>query len=159
MFEALDFDFEQMTIAQAKDFSWVHTLECGYPKRFNPLALLAETSIPCLTRIAENTSVPSSLLEQLAFHPDPSVREAVADNSNTPIDTLWVLAGDENADVRYAMAENYHLPTDILSALSLDDNPYVSSRAQATLSRLGFTGEIIEADFGSTEEERAVRFN
>jgi hypothetical protein len=80
--------------------------------------------------------MPASMLEQLAQHHDPSVREAVADNINTPIDTLWMLAADESADVRYAMAENHNVPIAILSYLTDDANPYVACRARRTLERL-----------------------
>jgi hypothetical protein len=96
----------------------------------------SETNIPCLTRIAENTSMPASMLEQLAQHYDPAVREAVADNLNTPIDTLWLLAADDSPDVRYAMAENHNVPLAILSFLTEDENPYVACRARNTLERL-----------------------
>jgi hypothetical protein len=95
-----------------------------------------DTSIHCLTRIAENSSMPASMLDELARHNDPAVREAVADNINTPIDTLWMLAADPSVDVRYAIAENHNVPLAILSYLTDDDNPYVSCRARATLDRL-----------------------
>ena len=66
------------------------------PKRAHCLdTLFLLTSIRCLTRIAENSSMPPGMLEQLSYHSDPTVREAVADNPNTPLDTLWVLVKDE----------------------------------------------------------------
>ncbi|HEY9790970.1 MAG TPA: hypothetical protein V6D22_11260 [Candidatus Obscuribacterales bacterium] len=143
--EAFDLSCEKELIAKAKDCSWASS-DTLAPKRCNPLDLLAETSVTCLTRIAENSSIPPSMLEQLALHSHPAVREAVADNMNTPIDTLWVLSGDECAEVRYAIAENHNVPLAILSALSCDDNPYISTRAQSTINRL--TGAtLITGDF------------
>jgi hypothetical protein len=124
-------------------------------KRFNPLALLDQTSLPCLKRIAENTSIPPTMLEQLALHEDAAIREAVADNSNTPVDTLWVLAGDACDDVRYAMAENHNLPIAILTALACDDNPYVMSRAEMTLRRLA-GAHIVSGNFHARGGGKAV---
>lgn len=99
-------------------------------------ALFSDTSINCLTRIAENISMPASMLEQLALHSDSSVREAVADNPNTPLDTMWLLARDESVDVRYAIAENHNVALAILTFLCEDENPYVACRARATMDRL-----------------------
>jgi hypothetical protein len=98
-----------------------------------------------LVRIAENPSMPPAILEQLAYHPDSAVREAVADNVNTPLDTLFILVDDDNADVRYAMAENHNLPLEILSMLGKDGNPYVAERAHATMRRL--LPSIIEGSY------------
>lgn len=100
--------------------------------------------------------MPPSMLEQLALHSNPAVREAVADNINTPIDTLWLLAKDECVDVRYAIAENHNVPLAILSALMTDENPYVAHRAQMTFDRL--TGGLVvqPGRWGSVEDERAV---
>ena len=109
----------------------------NFPKRTNCLeAIFSDTSVPCLMRIAENASMPASMLEQLAFHNSPLVREAVADNINTPLDTLWMLAKDESLDVRYAMAENHSMALVILRALQEDENPYVACRAGITIERI-----------------------
>lgn len=106
--------------------------------------IFSQTTVSCLMRIAENSSMPAAMLDQLASHPDPSVREAVADNINTPVDTLWILAADESPDVRYALAENHNIPWAILSSLSEDQNPYVACRARATLERLSnCVGQLI----------------
>jgi Leucine rich repeat variant len=117
------------------------------PKRLSLLELLDQTSVACLTRIAENTSMTPSFLEQLASHSDPEVREAVADNPSTPVDTLWLLAGDKCLDVRYALAENHNLPFEILQALCFDDNPYVAARAQTTILRVSHESMIVSVDF------------
>lgn len=126
---------EQRLVAPAKDCAVLFRTS-GNPKRFNPLDLLENASLSCLVRIAENASMPPTILEQLALHVDPEVRQAIADNSSTPIDTLWSLAGDPSVDVRYSMSENHHLPIAILVALASDDNPYVACRARATLQRM-----------------------
>jgi hypothetical protein len=102
--------------------------------------------------------MPATMLEQLASHHDPSVREAVADNMNTPIDTLWVLAADECVDVRYAIAENHNIPIAVLSFLTEDENPYVACRARATLERL-LGGALVQNRYwyvDRREEERAT---
>jgi hypothetical protein len=125
------------------------------PKRFNATVLLTNTSVPYLTRIAENSSVPANMLETLATHPHAGVREAVADNINTPIDTLWILSLDECADIRYAMAENHNLPLAILDSLSQDLNPYVASRAQRTLDRL-LGGLLVLGNFEPDSQEMRV---
>lgn len=125
-------------------------------KKFDSASLLANTSVPYLTRIAENGSVPSSMLEQLASHTHPSVREAVADNINTPIDTLWVLSRDQCEDIRYAMAENHNLPLAILDNLSQDQNPYIAHRAERTLSRL-LGGIVLPGDFGEAGDDSGER--
>jgi hypothetical protein len=119
----------------------------GFRLRFDETALLSETSIPCLMRIAENPSVPPSMLEHLAMHPDARVREAVADNPNTPLDTLWLLVYDSCADVRYAMSENHNLPLSLLTALAEDENPYVASRARQTIYRIGSLGQLLHGYF------------
>lgn len=100
--------------------------------------------------------MPPSMLEQLAYHANASVREAVADNINTPIDTLWVLANDDCPDVRYAIAENHNIPLAILSALMSDENPYVAHRARTTFDRLT-GGIVLQAHrWANSDDERAV---
>lgn len=111
-----------------------------------------ETSVSCLRRIAENSSVPTRMLDQLSEHPSPLVREAVADNPNTPADVLWVLASDECMDIRYAMAENHNIPLAILWFLTEDQNPYVSCRATSTINRL-IGGTLFSGNFGGGENQ------
>ncbi len=101
------------------------------------LEQLADNSPPAvLELIATNPSTPAHTLVNLACHANPDVRAAVADNANTPFDTLAKLAKDDDADVRYQLAENHQLPMPILKMLVEDENPYVSSRADATISRI-----------------------
>lgn len=126
------------------------------PKRANCLdEIFSDTSISYLTRIAENSSMPASMLEQLAFHSNASVREAVADNSNTPMDALLTLVCDESSDVRYAMAENHNLPISLLTQLAEDENPYVSSRAKVTIERVYSCGTVLIGafEFNADDEE------
>ena len=142
-------------VAAAKD-PFAARVTTNLPKRLDPLALLDQTSLACLRRIAENSSIPSTFLEQLSMHEDALIREAVADNRGTPIDTLWVLAGDVCADVRYAMAENHNLPEEILQALTEDENPYVASRAQYTLIRVSRQSIVVTVNFEDRGGGRAV---
>lgn len=113
-----------------------------------------------LRNVAENPSTPPRILEELAYNPDPDVREAVADNPNTPCDTLWCLACDDNPDVRYAMAENHNLPIAMLESLTLDDNPYVCARAHTTLNRINgaivFIGRFEHSQQSSTTNVRRL---
>jgi hypothetical protein len=115
--------------------------------------IFLDTSVSCLQRIAENSSVPARMLEQLATHPDPAIREAVADNVNTPVDTVLLLASDESCDVRYAMAENHNLPISVLSVLIEDENPYVACRARTTLDRI-IGGTVCEPNFWVRRKNR-----
>jgi hypothetical protein len=146
---------EHHFIASAKD-STDAAQTFSLPKRCCPLPLLEDMAVCCLRRIAENSSLTPSLLEQLAGHHSPYVREAVADNGNTPEDTLWLLARDECVEVRYAMAENHNLLRSILEALSSDENPYVAMRAQATLDRLAGGQLVIAGNFGERGGGRTV---
>jgi len=107
-------------------------------------------------RIAENTSMPASMLDQLAFHANPLVREAVADNPNTPMDTLWMLAKDESVEVRYAMAENHNMLLGILAALEEDENPYVAHRAGMTIERVTDSMLLEPTCWSVDNDQRAV---
>lgn len=95
------------------------------------------------------------MLEQLAFHANPLVREAVADNTNTPLDTLWMLAEDESVEVRYAMAENHNMAFPILAALQEDENPYVSCRAGLTIERLA-DSKVIAPNYWSVDNDQCA---
>ncbi len=93
-------------------------------------------SIRFLCRMAEDASLPLEILEKLAQHDCPEVREAVSDNPGLSIDILRNLAQDECLDVRFAIAENHNAPSNVLYELCEDDNPYVSHRARKTIERL-----------------------
>jgi hypothetical protein len=97
--------------------------------------------------IAENPSLPPSVLEELASYPDKEVKAAVGDNRNTAADTLMMLARDDDVDVRYTLAENHNIPLDVLQLLLEDDNPYVADRARRTINRLNQPA-ILKTMFG-----------
>jgi hypothetical protein len=61
-------------------------------------------------------------------------------------EVIWMLIEDTNPDVRFALAENYNIDEDMLEALTRDENPYVSHRAQKTLSRLR-PAQVLDQDF------------
>lgn len=87
-------------------------------------------------RIAENTSVPTDVLELLSIDVASEVRIAVALNPATPVDITYMLAYDEDPTVRYGLAEDYHAPIGVLKILANDENPYVSCRARKTIEGL-----------------------
>lgn len=88
-----------------------------------------------LCRAIAQSRALSSILEQLANHPDAGIRIAVAENPNTPIDTLqWLAAHNLQrlpkdreqilylASVRASVASNPSTPVDILEKLASDEN-------------------------------------
>ncbi len=95
-----------------------------------------EESIKYLCKLAEDSFLHPSILERLAMHHSPRVREHVSENPNTPISSLRILAQDNHPDVRYALAENHNLPMEILSMLCDDENPFVYCRALQTIARV-----------------------
>jgi hypothetical protein len=64
------------------------------------------------------------------------VRASVAENPSVPESIMWRLCSDVHPDVRLRLAESYVVPRSILQVLAEDDNPYVQSRAIKTISRL-----------------------
>jgi hypothetical protein len=110
------------------------------------------------TRVAENTSTPTHLLQLLSGDECTDVRIAVACNAATPANVLWMLALDRNPDVRLSMAENHNLSASILTWLAGDENPYVALRAERTLATNGHNidgkGESI---MSATKIERTLR--
>ncbi len=63
---------------------------------------------------ARDPQSPPSLLERLASHPEPRVRNAVATNRAIPPSVAHQLTKDPFIDVRYALARNPSTPPDIL---------------------------------------------
>ena len=96
-------------------------------------------------RVAENLVCPLDILIKLAFDECADVRIAVSDNPRSPSYLLEYLANDNNADVRFAMAENCHVPAGILQKLTCDQNPYVSCRAEQTISRMKACGMVVSS--------------
>ena len=72
--------------------------------------------------IAQNTSTPEHILEQLALNPLKEVRCNVAQNPNTPVSTLEKLARDYCLEVLKAVARNPNTPGHILTTLVKDWN-------------------------------------
>ncbi|MBX9671036.1 MAG: hypothetical protein K2X93_25815 [Candidatus Obscuribacterales bacterium] len=87
-------------------------------------------------RVAENTDVPTDVLELLSIDNAADVRLAVGLNPSTPVDITYMLAYDDDQTVRFGLAEDYHAPLGVLKILSKDDNPYVACRAQKTVEGL-----------------------
>ncbi len=63
---------------------------------------------------ARDPQTPPMLLERLAGHPEPRVRNAVATNRAIPSSAAHQLAKDPFIDVRYALARNPRVPPDLL---------------------------------------------
>jgi hypothetical protein len=103
-----------------------------------PIAAIkrSENALAWMREISRNVVTPAYVLRRLAVSSDPELRMAVADHLNTPEEVLLLLADDDNADVRYAIAENHNISRNVLNKLRDDPNPYVSHRAQTTLTRL-----------------------
>lgn len=95
-----------------------------------------ENALAWMREINCNVVTPAYVLRRLAVSSDPELRMAVADHLNTPEEVLLLLADDDNADVRYAIADNHNISRNVLNKLRDDPNPYVSHRAQTTLTRL-----------------------
>ncbi len=125
--------------SSAQDIRRIRCLLASNPNTPTPvLDHLTKCADPMvLERIAENPSTSAATLSRLSGHKDPEVRSAVAENTHTSSETVERLSADECADVRFRLAENHNTPHEILEQLSSDENPYVASRAQTTLLRLG----------------------
>lgn len=95
-----------------------------------------DNTLMWLRELSRNVVTPAYILRRLAVSSNAELRTAVADHLNTPEQVLLLLADDENADVRYAIAENHNISRNVLNKLLNDPNPYVSHRAQTTLTRL-----------------------
>lgn len=100
------------------------------------LLLINYSTVDIVERIAENPNISPRIMRMLAAHDNARIRSAVADNTNLLPDITWRLAMDQDVDVRYTVAENPSTPGPVLKMLAEDDNPYISFRAQQTLSRL-----------------------
>jgi hypothetical protein len=81
-----------------------------------------------LVRIAQNPSLPASLLEALAEAPEDLIRAGVAGNPSTPSRMLEGLANDLGYGVRHAVAENPSTPAHVLAALANDSGDGVRAR-------------------------------
>jgi hypothetical protein len=84
--------------------------------------------------VAQNKTVPLSILEALAHDPDGRVRSMVAMKRKLDARLLVLLAADEDAAVRHAVASNRSAPREVLARLSRDEEQFV---AEAAAERLG----------------------
>jgi len=82
--------------------------------------------------VAQNKTVPHSVLERLADDPDPRVRWMVARKRKASAALLATLALDPDPGVRVAVAQNSSTPDEILARLRADDVPEVARAAQRT---------------------------
>jgi|SRR6516162_4713258 hypothetical protein len=104
-----------------------------------PEVLNSLASSPCEKvrgAVAENPRTPLHSLKLLARDHSSEVRSCVAHNPSTPWSVVLDLAMDGDLDVRYSLAENPEAAWTILCFLSFDHNPYISQRAQKTMSTL-----------------------
>src|ERR1700741_819146 len=79
--------------------------------------------------VAQNKSVPISILEVLSISVDDTVRYAVAMKRKLSHQIFARLARDADESVRVAVASNPKVPTELLELLARDDSPIVSSIA------------------------------
>ncbi len=121
----------------AQEFDKIKGLIARHPETPSIVleAILPGATDPVLARIAEHPNCSRRVLEKLAEHRCSDVRMAVCDNANAPLSAHWSLARDSASDVRYRLAEAFHVVDAVLEQLIEDENPYVSCRAQTTLSR------------------------
>lgn len=76
---------------------------------------------PNLVRaLAENPSLPSDAIKNLAVQPDWRVREWVAAHPKMEESTMWLLAADVQPRVRAAVGKRRDCPVDMLRLLSTD---------------------------------------
>lgn len=71
--------------------------------------------------VAQNKTVPSSVLRVLAADPDPKVRHMVASKRKCEPDLLARLAADPDSAVRLAVAYNPNTPQAVLERLGGDE--------------------------------------
>ena len=88
--------------------------------------------------VAQNKSVPHSILKILADDPDPAVRWWVAAKRKTDPAILAKLAKDANESVRHRVACNVKTPTWLLQELVNDEWDFVAEGARNQIAeRMG----------------------
>ncbi len=87
--------------------------------------------------VAQNKTVPLSILKLLASDDDGHVRSMVAAKRKLDLDTFALLARDADAGVRHQVACNAKTPSDVLRDLSQDEEPFVASAALEGLAAKG----------------------
>jgi hypothetical protein len=85
--------------------------------------------------VAQNKTVPISVLEQLAFDEDLAVRCMVARKRKLPADLMWKIADDPDETVRNALAVNKSIPWALLEHLAGDSCPLVRDTANERIRR------------------------
>ena len=89
---------------------------------------------PDMTKwVIHNKTVPLSILEMLAKHPDYMIRIEVARKRKLNRALFEKLASDEDENVRHALAYNRKIPHDILQNLAHDHSSFVAEVAQRKL--------------------------
>ncbi len=86
--------------------------------------------------VAQNKSVPLEILEELAKHPDSTVRDMVARKRKIPESLMITLATDEDESVRHALANNGKVTEKVLDILVKDSWQPVRERAAEKLQAL-----------------------
>ncbi|MBW3570986.1 MAG: HEAT repeat domain-containing protein [Gemmatimonadetes bacterium] len=90
--------------------------------------------------VAQNKTVPHSVLERLAADPDPDVRSMVARKRKLQPALMARLADDPNDGVRHGVVCNASCPPDILRRLASDRWSTVAEEARARLEDLSDDG-------------------
>lgn len=80
--------------------------------------------------LAQNTSLPDDLTEDLAQHPDPKVRLMIAKNSRLSFSGIQWLADDPEAAVRLMLAKRPDLEPQFAQQLLNDPDPGVRMAAE-----------------------------
>jgi len=83
--------------------------------------------------VAQNKTLPESLLGALAADDDPIVRWTVASRRSAPIEVLRTLAGDPDETVRRRVASNARTPLDVLGRLANDRSDVIREAAERRL--------------------------
>jgi hypothetical protein len=86
--------------------------------------------------VAQNKTVPIEILEKLAKHSDPKVRDMVARKRKIPESLMPALAIDNDASVRNALVNNGKVTESVLKILAKDSWQAVSERAAEKLQAL-----------------------
>ncbi|MEZ5593547.1 MAG: HEAT repeat domain-containing protein [Gammaproteobacteria bacterium] len=86
--------------------------------------------------VAQNKSVPIQILEKLAKHSDPKVRDMVARKRKIPESLMLVLANDCDSSVRNALVNNGKVTERVLHLLVKDSWKAISKRAAEKLQAL-----------------------
>jgi len=98
--------------------------------------LAVVTQFPALREwVAENKTIPLSVLEQLASDPNPRVRATVAGKRKLSVQLQRALAQDQEPSVRERLANNAKCEVEILRVLSRDPEGFVRAAATNKLER------------------------